>query len=454
MPRPSSQSGDRRGRDGEPSVNNDLASAVSAFGSTVTSKLNSNEGSPEDHLRAAFETLLLKVGKFLGVRIKPIGETRLPELGIRPDYAVEVEGARTGYVEIKAPGRGVPGNGWTPKGRERVQWDQLCLLPNVLYTDGEKWALFRFGESVGEVATLTPGLRTAGSRLRATDNLFEMLLRDFLTWAPERPRTIGQLIRATANLCRLLRHEVHEIMVRESTGAIRPSRFTRLAHEWRGLLFPNLTDPQFADAYAQTVTFALLLARVEGIDFTNRSVGEIAILLGKNHSLMGKALSVLVNDAIQKKSVAIDTLLRIIGVVHWEDFTRDTYIHLFEHFLNFYDPEQRKRSGSYYTPDQVATFMVRFADDILRTRLRLARGFAANDVIVVDPAMGTGSFLARIIDRVADTIHECEGPGQVAPRLRSLSRRLVGFEKQAAAYAVCAVAHSKPSEERLRCRGP
>jgi len=44
--------------------------------------------------------------------------------------------------------------------------------------------------------------------------------------------------------------------------------FTVLAHEWRGLLFPHLTNKLFPDAYAQTVTFALLLARVEGIDFT------------------------------------------------------------------------------------------------------------------------------------------------------------------------------------------
>ena len=72
---------------------------------------------------------------------------------------------------------------------------------------------------------------------------------------------------AVANLCRLLRDEVNETLQRERSGAEPEPIFTTLAEDWREYLFPGLSDADFADAYAQTVTFALLLARVDGISF-------------------------------------------------------------------------------------------------------------------------------------------------------------------------------------------
>ena len=413
----------------------DIHSLIVRFGETIARKHSTGSGEAEDRIRAPFERLLEGYGELVGLKAIPSGEILLTDLGVKPDYAVEVYGARIGYVELKAPGRRVPGI-WTPRPKDKTQWEKLRLLPNVLYTDGQCWALFRSGKRVGEVAWLTPDVETAGSKLRAVDGKLEGLLQNFLTWEPNRPRTIKELVEGVAVLCRLLRDEVIGILEEENRSRSRPNHFSRLADEWRGLLFPNLTDVQFANDYAQTVTFALLLARVEGIDFENRSVGEIALFLGKKHSLMGRALSVLVNETVERDSVVIDTMLRIIGVVDWELFKRDAYLTLFQHFLKEYDPEQRRRTGSYYTPDELVRFMVRFVDDLLVTRLGRPRGFASEDVIVVDPAMGTGSFLARVLDRAAETVDRLEGPGQIPPRLRSLARRVIGFEKQVAPYAI------------------
>lgn len=365
----------------------DVTAALSAFGGAVTAKLQAHDGSRENHLRGPLEVLLKNVGRALGLYVLPIGETRLRDLGVRPDYAIDVAGARVGYIELKSPGTGVPGN-WTPTPREQRQWERLSLMPNVLYTDGQQWALYRGGELLGKIAHLSPSLDRASRRLQAVDKQFETILTDFLTWQPERPRTMRELVRAVAGLCRLLRDEVAEIIERESTGQLETTVFTVLAHEWRGLLFPRLTDRLFADAYAQTVTFALLLARVEGIDFTNRSVGEIALLLSKKHSLMGKALAVLTQDSVEGDSIVIDTMTRVISVVEWDQFDDEAYPLLYEKFLEAYDPDLRKESGSYYTPVDVVRFMTRFVDDVLRHRLERKTGFAAHDVIVVDPAMG------------------------------------------------------------------
>lgn len=409
---------------------------IAQFGSEVTRKLRTGHGSKEDHLRGPFERMLSAIAGSLGLSITTIGETRLPDLSIRPDYAVDVAGARTGYVELKKPGHGVPENWANPSKHDREQWEKFQLLPNVLYTDGEQFARYNFGKVQGKVARLEPGLDRAGNKLRAVGTDFARVLTDFLLWEPERPRSLDELVRLIANLCRLLRDDVTAELVREQAGTSSGRTFSGLATDWRQILFPNLTDGQFADQYSQTITFALLLARVEGVSFQGRSIGEIARLLGKKHSLMGRALTVLTDQPEEEHSVALTTMARVLSVVDWSDFPNDSYAMLYENFLTEYDPALRRESGVYYTPAPLVSFMTRFVDDVLQTRLGRRLGFAEKDVIVVDPAMGTGSFLAEVVNTVATTVSEDEGPGAVAAHLRDLSNRLIGFENQAAPYAV------------------
>ncbi|MEV1005264.1 type ISP restriction/modification enzyme [Nonomuraea sp. NPDC050202] len=416
---------------------NKAAEAVARFGKSAAIKLNGG-GQPEDQLRAPLERLFEDIAAALGVDVAMIGEMSLATLGVRPDYAVDVAGARVGYVELKAPGRGVPTT-WTPNKHEKTQWEKLRLLPNVLYTDGALWALYRNGELIGQVARLNGDVRTAGSKLIPFDGEFARVVSDFLLWKPNPPRNIRQLVRAVAGLCKLLRTEVLETIGRELRGEEKRKIFTELTTDWRKLLFPGLTHEEFADAYAQTVTFAMLLARVDGIAFEGRSLGQIAAHLGKNHSLMGKALAVLTHDAVEGRSVVAETLKRVIGAVDWDrisDGSVDSYLHLYEHFLEAYDSDLRKESGSYYTPNEVVSFMVRFVDDILRNRFRRRGGFAADDVVTVDPAMGTGTYLLNIVNSVARTVEEEEGKGAVPAQLKKLFGRLIGLERQAGPYAV------------------
>lgn len=306
----------------------------------------------------------------------------------------------------------------------------------MLYADGAQFARFDFGALRGRVARLAPELDKAGRGLHALDSNFARTITDFLLWGPTKPRSLGDLVKLVARLCRLLREDVAVELDREKTGRSGSQTFSGLAEDWRQVLFPQLTDAQFCDQYAQTVTFALLLARVEGVSFQRRAIGEIARLLGKKHSLMGRALTVLTDQPEEEHSVALTTMVRVLGVVDWSDYPGNSYAMLYEDFLAEYDPVLRRKSGVYYTPAGVVSFMVRFVDDLLRRRLDRALGFAERDVIVVDPAMGTGSFLAEVVNQVAATVTREEGPGAVVPHLRDLSNRLIGFENQAAPYAV------------------
>jgi hypothetical protein len=128
------------------------------------------------------------------------------------------------------------------------------------------------------MVNLKGDVRTSGAKLTTDGSGLASILDTFLRWEPQAPRSLTQLVNSVAGLCRLLRDEVGEALKEEKhTGG----PFTSLAADWRELLFPDADEDQFADGYAQTVTFALLLARVERIDFTGQPISEIARQLGK-----------------------------------------------------------------------------------------------------------------------------------------------------------------------------
>jgi len=83
--------------------------AVARFGAAVAPLLRARVGQSEANLTSSVETLLRDVAGPLGLPLLLHREASEQSLGIRPDLAVDVAGARAGVVELKAPGMGVPG---------------------------------------------------------------------------------------------------------------------------------------------------------------------------------------------------------------------------------------------------------------------------------------------------------------------------------------------------------
>ncbi len=414
--------------------------AVSEFGAACKAKL-AGPGDREAAIRSPLEALVSRAGEDLGLTVTPYDEVRDTERSVRPDYAISVNGAITGYLEAKKPGASIDPEDF--HGHDKQQWERQRDLPNLIYTNGREWRLWRDGQLIQGPVRLTGGpLERAGSSLEGSDAL-ESLLTDFLRWHPAPITSVGALVRAIAPLTRLLRGEVLDQLAFEraavrggATEALQP--FTGLARDWRAMLFPTASDEVFADGYAQAVTFALLLARTENIDLVG-SLHEVgAKLNAADHSLMGKALQLLTDDVAADFRVTLDLLVRVVGAVNWPRVrrNRDTYLHLYEHFLDEYDPELRKQSGSYYTPRDVVEQMARLAEEALTNHLDKPKGFADPAVVTVDPAMGTGTYLHAIIDRVARNVERHEGPGMVPAAISALATRLIGFELQMGPYAV------------------
>jgi len=403
-----------------------VQAALRTLAATVTAKMSQpSAGEPEDQLRGPFERFLQELGDALGQRVVCKGESQLAGRLGKPDYAVHSGNLLTGYAELKAPGKGA--NPQRYKGHDRRQWERFRAIPNLLYCDGNDWGLYRSGERIRRVVRLSGDVTTdgAGAVEAADAEALLSILTDFLSWSPIIPRDVGALTELLAPLCAMLRDDV--------TDALRDpqSPLVQLARDWRQLLFPDAPDPQFADAYAQTVTFALLLARSEGASTVDLAAAERA--LAAEHSLLSRALQVFTDPAAQHEiSASLQMLQRVINEVPQEALSgpRDPWLHFYEDFLATYDPQLRKAAGAYYTPVQVVQAQVRLIDELLRERLGRPLGFAEPSVITLDPAAGTGTYLVGVIEQALRRVEAKEGAGAVAGKATELGLNLNGFERK------------------------
>ena len=424
-------------------TSDDIYVALQEFAEEVTAKFSGAvTGESEEQLRAPFEALMNSVGVELGKDIVCVGETLLQDRIGKPDFGIMNGGLLSGYAELKAPGKGVLRRHFT--GHDREQFDRFSQLPNVLYTDGNSWALYRHGEREGNIVRMQGDVSADGRDAVTAQSASELfrLLADFLDWQPIIPFdaqggvNLRQFAKQLAPLCKFLRDDVREAM----SGDLSP--LNDIAARWREMLFPNAGDEQFADAYAQTVTFALLLARIQGAgDDTGQQLtfDNARSALRDEHSLLSAALGALADDEMQSElSPGLNALLRLIGAAPTGAFAAeaDPWLYFYEDFLAEYDAKLRKNAGVYYTPIEVVHAQVRLIDDLLVNRLGKAQGFAAPSVVTLDPATGTGTYLLGIIEHTLQRIAERYGKGAVAGQAGQLASNLYGFEFMVGPYAV------------------
>ncbi|MDD5556561.1 MAG: N-6 DNA methylase [bacterium] len=427
-----------------------IRESLETFATNVKAKMTQlTTGEPEDQLRGPFENFKAAVAKALGWNIVCIGETRLPNRLGRPDYAVHVKKLLVGYVELKAPGVGAFATRF--KGHNREQFKRFSAIPNILYTDGNEWALYRNGELAGRIVRLSGNVAADGKKAVSTQNAaaLEHLLRDFFLWQPLIPRDrkgkidLKAFAALLAPLCRMLRDDVIDALKDPSSPLV------ELARDWRQLLFPDAPDEQFADAYAQTVTFGLLLGRSEGAEPLTLASAEKA--LAAQHNLLARALQVLTdNRARAEITTSLDLLLRVIAAVPTAAFIgpEDPWLYFYEHFLSVYDPKLRKDAGAYYTPIEVVHCQVRLIDDLLVNRLNKPLGFADPSVITLDPAAGTGTYLLGVIEHALERVKSEQGKGAVKGQATELAKNIFGFEIMVGPYAVTELRVSRALSDR------
>ncbi len=410
---------------------NSFAQIIGSFADDLENNFNQPvSAQPEDQLKSPVGNLIRDTGSLTGLDVAWRTEVNPDDIDGRPDLGVTVNQLLTGHVELKRPGMGARPEHF--KGHNRSQWQKFKALPNLIYTDGGEWSLYRFGKLLLR-ARIASDVREGGAKAVDLDALgdFRELLRAFLYWEPIVPGTAEGLAKFLAPLARVLRDDVKTALARDG------SSLRTLANEWSGLLFPEGDDAQFADAYAQTVTYALLLARFEGAESLRPAMAVDA--LQREHGLLAEALQLLEAPTVRDElRMPIELLERAIGAVDSSKLgqSTDPWLYFYEHFLGAYDPKLRKDRGVYYTPVEVVRAQVRLAAELLRTRFGKPLAYADDDVVVLDPAVGTGTYPLAVLDYATDAVQERYGLGAVSGRLRGLAERLYAFEVLVGPYSV------------------
>jgi hypothetical protein len=303
--------------------------------------------SPEDQLKAPISELISAAGKKLRITVTARTEAHVSEHSVRPDVAVYAGGLICGYIELKRPGVGA--NAPRLQGKHnKEQWEKLRNLPNLIYSDGREWALYRKGELVGSLVRFKKDPSEVGAEAIADNDAkaFESIIKDFLVWEPHIPHRPSELAAYLAPLTLFLRNEVQHTL-REKESAV-----SLLAEEWRNFFFPEANDAQFADAYAQTVTYALLLARLSGA--AKLSPADAAKILDEGNGLLARTLELLGQTAARDElRVGFELLQRSLEALDPVEFLRtkpDLWLYFYEDFLAAYDRKLRADYGVYYTP--------------------------------------------------------------------------------------------------------
>ncbi len=133
-----------------------------------------------------------------------------------------------------------------------------------------------------------------------------------------------------------------------------------------------------------------------------------------------------------------DALNRVDRAAFFERFDEGQAVQYFyEPFLEAFDPELRRDLGVWYTPPEVVTYMVERVDRVLRDELGVADGLADEQVYVLDPCCGTGTYLVEVLERIGKTLRDKGGDALLGSDLKkAATTRVFGFEILPAPFVV------------------
>ena len=318
-------------------------------------------------------------------------------------------------------------------------------------------------------------------------------------WTPAFRHRVGHVIRTAdalaerlALLARGIRDAATTLMDHESErGPLR-----RLHQAFQTALIHDLSEADFADTYAQTITYGLLTAAIsrtemsEGRYGTALVAGNVTDMVPITNPFLREMLQTFIQAGGRRGGIDFDELgiQDVVELLRGDetdlpavlrDFgnrTRgeDPVMHFYEHFLAAYDKRLKIKRGIFYTPQPVVSYIVRSVHELLQTEFGLEDGLASTVtwgemaarhpgliipdgtdpqspfVVILDPATGTATFLVEVIDVAHYTmtakwtrqgLNEAQRHAawnEYVPK--HLLPRLYGYELMMAPYAI---AHMK-----------
>lgn len=352
-------------------------------------------------------------------------------------------------------------------------------LDHIIFTDYLDFHLYENGEWVRNVRLA----EVHGDKIDlCKDSVedFKELINHIATTQPTPITTAKRLAEQMAAKARILASTINNAFrIAESEGEEEDAnrQLQGQLKAFRTVLINDLTTEGFADIYAQTVAYGMFAARLHDNTPDNFSRQEAANLIPKTNPFLRNIFQQIAGyDLDERIAWVVDDLVNIFLATDVQKVMKnykkkglhhDPMIHFYEDFLSAYNPSLRKAKGVWYTPLSVVQFIVRAVDEILKRDFKLAEGLADHSkfihevvneqykkgeringkltkptirkemhrVQILDPATGTGTFLAEVVNQIYDKFHDMQGMWQGYVNDHLLPR-LHGFELLMASYAV------------------
>jgi len=342
-----------------------------------------------------------------------------------------------GYIEAKPPEQE---NLNKPEESEQLK-RYRSAFPNVILTNFFEFRLYRDSQLIDKVQIGRPFIARqlkVVPPLENEDKFFE-LLNKFFTFSLPRKYTPKTLAEALAGRTHYLREQVLLELGR------RNGKLLGFFEAFQRYLIAGLSKEEFADIYAQTITYGLFAASTRCKERFSRRVAfdNIPKTIG---ILRDVFRFVSLEDTGPELDWIIDDIVDILCVANVRDVLhkyfiegkgQDPIMHFYETFLAKYDPKEREQRGVYYTPQEVVSYIVRSLNIILNDYFDKADGFATNSVTVLDPAAGTLTFLAEAANVAVNEFSTTYGTGGVSELIKNhILGNYYAFELMMAPYAI------------------
>lgn len=384
-----------------------------------------------------------------------------------PDYVITKKDIPLGYIEAKDIDDDLDNK------NHKEQFDRYRnSLNNLIITNYLEFRFYRDGE---KVTAIRIGHIEKGKVFANPENFqtFNDLIVSFCAHKGQTIRSASKLAKMMAGKARLLADIIKKALDSDDDNYDNKTLQQQL-QAFQKILISDITKEEFSDVYSQTIAYGMFAGRLNDSSLGSFSRTEACECIPKSNPFLRKLFGYIAGPDIDDRiKWVVDDLADIFIAVDLHDIlkdfgkatkTQDPIIHFYETFLSEYDPKLRKSRGVWYTPQPVVNFIVRAVDDILKDEFGLADGLADTSKIkikikdtqygnakrgkssaeiekevhriqLLDPATGTGTFLAEVIRQIHEKFIPMQGMWQGYVE-NHLLPRLHGFELLMASYAM------------------
>ncbi|RKU99271.1 DNA methyltransferase [Helicobacter pylori] len=405
--------------------------------------------------RAFLENLLDGLKKNFNKEFKIEHEPKKDKQGGQPDFRVSFQGLNIGYIENKRVGTDLS---------QLLKSDQVLkyleLNPNLMLTDYLKFVW------VGKDENNEPLIKRKIS-IASPDELSKPLKPN-----PQTERDLIEFFRGFFN------HEAAPITNAKdfATRLSTPTKYLKdalIAYQkdtqvssifknFKEYLYEELSFEDFSDAFAQTLTYSLFLAKLNH-PFEKIDLNNVRSSIPKNFAVIREMADFLKRlDAIKEIQWLLNEILSLINHVDMDSILKDLnddkdpYLHFYETFLSAYDPKLREKKGVYYTPDSVVKFIINALDSLLKTHFKdaplgLKSALDNENIKLLDFATGTGTFLLEAFRKALETRKTSDGGTSTKEdKYQNLLKQFYGFEYLIAPYAIAHLNLSQAFKEEFK----